>query len=350
MQLKDIAIAAGVSQAAVSIVRTGKPGVSVRMRLRIQQLLLENGFTYVEYPPKPTPAPTPKPDPTNQLYLIRFQRSEHPTDGNESFISTIITALEHDSRRRGFQLLQTLAYPDTLAEAVARIAAEPCDGVFLLATELEETDLPKLAALPCPVVLINSDFANAPYSTVTVNNREIAMMAVETLYELGHRRIGFLASALDTTNFSARLQGFREAMARFDLPFDESMLYLLSPLLSGARDDMAALLAERGEPPTALFSVADILAIGAVKALKEAGYRVPEDVSVLSVGNIPFAAVCEPPLSTIAILCEGLSRRAMSVLLHNIRVERAVRTKVMISGELMPRQSIGPARIESTNH
>ncbi len=347
MQLKDIAKIAGVSPATISIVRKGKPGVSVRTRLRLQQMLLENGFDYVEYPLKPAPTPPPeKPETSRRLCLIRLQQCDRPTDGNESFISTIINTLAGDARRRGFGLTLEKARPDTLQALLGRMADEAYEGVYMLATELTEADCDKLAALPCPVVLVNSDFLNAPFSSVTVNNREIAALAVQTLYELGHRRIGFLSCKLETSNFAARLLGFREAMARYGLPFDDDQIYPLGPLLTDAHGDMLELLSKRGEPPTAFFSVADILAIGAIKALTERGYRVPEDVSLLGVGNIPFSAVCNPPLGTIAILCEGLGHRATSVLMHDIRVERSVKTKVMISGELLRRASLAPPREE----
>lgn len=343
MQLKDIAKAAGVSQSAISIVRTGRPGVSADTRLRVQKLLYDNGFSYEAYPGEEAPQ-RPQPTGSKYLRLIKFKRHAMLVDGNEGFVSSIIDALDIDARRRNYHMFINAAGPDDLDAVLGSVAAVPCDGVLVISTELEESDLVKLSGLKVPTVLIDSDFICAPYSSVTMNNREIAYQATQYLIDQGHRDIGYLCSSVETTNFCTRTQGFLETLERNGLPFPEERRFPLRPTLDEAREDMLALLARRRSLPTAFFAANDTIAIGAMKALREQGYDVPGDVSVVGVDNIPFSSVADPPLTTMNVYCESISRRAMNVLMHEIRVERAQRTKVLLSGKLVVRKSVAPPK------
>lgn len=344
LQLKDIAKAAGVSQSAISIVRTGKPGVSADTRVAIQKLLRENGFDYAEYPVKQTFRATPHPGSTQYLRLIKFTRHAMLVDGNEGFVSSIIDALDINARRRGYHMFINAAGPDDLPAVVESVSTIPCDGVLVVSTEMEESDLRPLAALKVPAVLIDSDFVCAPYSSVTMNNREIAYQATQHLVDLGHRRIGYLCSSVDTSNFLVRTQGFLETLERNGIPFDRELCFPLRPTLTEAREDMLALLAQRRPLPTAFFAANDTIAIGAMKALREEGYSVPDDVSVVGVDNIPYSAVADPPLTTMNVCCASISRRAMFLLMHEIRAEHPQQTKVLLSGQLIVRKSTAAPR------
>ena len=342
--LKEIAKMAGVSQSALSIVRTGKPGVSPETRLRLQKLLFENGYTYLEYNGKELPKRSHRTLPDPCLRLVKFTRDPLVAAGGESYVTGVIKALEADAKRRKYRLLISAADPSGMPLVLDSFDTIACDGAFVLATEMEEADVAQLARIRVPVLLMDCDLVSAPYSCVTVNNREIAADAARYLRTLGHTRVGCIGSSAETSNFRAREQGFAEAAARIGLRLEARPR--LRPTLDGAQADMARWLEADAPLPTAFFAVNDVLAVGAMRALRARGLRVPDDVSVMGVDNAPFAAVATPPLTTVNVYCESVSRRSMSLLQHAIRAERAQRVKVLLSGNLIERRSTAAPRTE----
>lgn len=343
MQLKDIAKMMGVSKAAISIVRTGKPGVSPEMRLRLQKLLYENGYGYIEYTGQEQPKRTRRGASEPCARFVRYQREPLVLAGNESYYTAVARALEAEAKRRSYRLLVTAADPDGMPLVLESFHEIDCEGVLLLATELEEADLERLAhCIHVPVVLMDCDLVSTPYSCVTADNRQLTNDAVRYLSGLGHRSIGYLDSAVETSNFRARRAGFAEALARWGLPLDERLGCSLRPVQADAREDMLRWLDEPRPLPTAFLCATDAVAIGAVQALQTRGYRVPTDLSVMGVDNVAHSAVTDPPLTTMDTYCLSLARRAMSVLMHEVKVERALTCKQLVHAGLVERGSTAP--------
>lgn len=342
MKLKEIAAAAGVSQASISIVRKGNPGVSRETRIRIQQLLRENGFSYAEYDRRHQQKQSPPAfeNATQYVRLIKFKRHAMLVDGNEGFVSSIIEALDHESRKHNYHLIISTVTPDAFPSFLADISKDAIASVIVIATEMEQSDVDQLAVLPFPIVLIDSEFVYSPYCCVTMNNQEIAYQAVSYLHRLGHRSIGYLMSKVDTGNFDRRTAGFLEALKHLGLPLNKRMCFSVGPTMNKAHNDMVQLLKQGAPMPTAFFAANDTIAIGCMKAIRQHGYRIPDDISIIGVDNIPFAEISEPPLTTIGVSCASIGRTVISVLLHIIRSDEPTpRTKTLISGELIVRQS-----------
>jgi DNA-binding LacI/PurR family transcriptional regulator len=179
-------------------------------------------------------------------------------------------------------------------------------------------------------------------TSVDVDNRAGARGAVEHLIALGHRRIGCVTNApLAYTAASERLDGYRDALRAANIePRPEWVVEAAFDAGSGHRA-MAELLA-RG-PVDAVFVASDVVAFGALGALREAGRRVPDDISVVGFDDIPLAAFLEPPLTTVRLPAYALGHAVASALLDRIANPAAPR-RTLLPTELVVRSSTGPPR------
>ena len=187
-------------------------------------------------------------------------------------------------------------------------------GILLLATELSWEDMIVFEQLTVPFVVVDAWFREGKFSTVLMDNKETMEKAVEYLYSIGHREIGYIGSSIHIQNFGERKEGYTHAMKELGLPLEKKYQVDLHPTIAGAQTTMSKYLDTRPELPTAFVVVNDIVALGAIHALQDHGIRVPEDVSVIAFDNMPFGAVSSPPLTTFNVLKEEIGRCAATML------------------------------------
>ena len=232
MTLAQLAARLNVSPASVSIVRQGRPGVSDATRRRIQSALKANGYSYLPYTPEQS-APTGKPDGSPQyIRLLKYYRSALLTDKNEGFVDAIIDAIDAVARTRNYTLVFSSLSSDEFDQRLPELAADSCIGLLVIATEMECEEIEKLRILRVPIVVLDCDHPALPFSSVTMNNRDLAYAAVAQLRTLGE--VGYLCSSIRTGNFKARGNGYREALHDFGLPEREELCFSVTPGLNAA--------------------------------------------------------------------------------------------------------------------
>jgi LacI family transcriptional regulator len=206
---------------------------------------------------------------------------------------------------------------------------------------VDDPDLRDIVRDRFPVVLQGS-LPDLDVTSVDVDNQAGARGAVEHLIALGHRRIGCVTNApLAYTAASQRLDGYRDALRAANIePRSEWITEAAFDAGSGHRA-MAELL-ERG-PLDAVFVASDVVAFGALGALRAAHQRVPDDISVVGFDDIPLAAFLEPPLTTVRLPAYELGHAVASALLDRIANPAAPR-RTLLPTELVVRSSTGPPR------
>ncbi|MFT8242952.1 LacI family DNA-binding transcriptional regulator [Roseomonas sp. BN140053] len=226
------------------------------------------------------------------------------------------------------------------AEFVAELASRRVDGL-LLATVARDAD-PALAACLArriPVVLINRAGDGAP--AVVSDDRAGMALAVEHLAGLGHRRIGHLAGPANLSTGQLRLDGFRTAMAAHGLPGDSAVETATAYTREAGAEAASRLLGQHPDL-TALACANDLLALGAFDACRQAGRRVPEDISITGHNDMPLADLIEPPLTTIRIPHALMGQRAAELLLDILGGGHPA--GVTLAPTLVVRASTAPAR------
>ena len=337
MTLEQLAARLNVSPASVSIVRQGRPGVSDATRRRIQSALKANGYSYLPYTPEQS-APTGKPDGSPQyIRLLKYYRSALLTDKNEGFVDAIIDAIDAVARTRNYTLVFSSLSSDEFDQRLPELAADSCIGLLVIATEMECEEIEKLRILRVPIVVLDCDHPALPFSSVTMNNRDLAYAAVAQLRTLGE--VGYLCSSIRTGNSKARGNGYREALHDFGLPEREELCFSVTPGLNAACEDMNRLLDAGRKLPPALFADNDVIAIGAMRAMQAHGYQLPQDVNIIGVDNTMLSQICIPALSSIQISCAALGEQAIQLLLDQIADPSGEQLHIHIGSRFIARES-----------
>ena len=333
MKMREIADAAGVSLTTVSLVLNGKPGIGDEKRALVTRLLQENGYQI-----RPEDAPQ-RIHAHSNLCFLKYSKHSYLVNGNPGFVTQIMDAAGEECRRHGYNLLVT-AFSDFSAVNLPELLESPTTGgVILLGTEIDEEDLACFSGIQKPFVIVDNALDRLPYSSVTMNNADAVFEAVEYLYSLGHRKIGFLYNSIPSSNDNARRAAFEAALRRLSLPFSEELICRVFPTMDGARESFGAALDGGLTLPTAFLANNDSIALGAMRAMQERGIRVPEDISVIGFDGLPFSAMSDPPLTTVNVPCADIGRWAVDILHQQIRGRIRATSKILVSTQLHVRKS-----------
>ncbi len=246
---------------------------------------------------------------------------------------------------QGIQRDQTLLFvcdahedPQIFMRYFAQLSARQVDGIIvasfdpdvLLAGELSP-DLPVVwVDWPgCRGPVVNFDLEGATYQ------------AVRHLLEHAHQRIGLITFQRDNANVAAMHAGYFRALQEAGLPPDKSLIAPQPDFLMPSGERGARQLMELPEPPTAIFTISDTLALGALRALKADRWQVPQQVALASLDDIPFAGLVNPPLTTVALPAHRLGEHAAGMLLALMNGEHIQEPQVTLPVELVIRQSCG---------
>lgn len=205
-----------------------------------------------------------------------------------------------------------------------------------------EVELPNaLRETTVPVVLLNCYTADGALPAVVPGEVAGGHRATAALLEAGHTRVGTITGETFMEATRDRLQGYRNALATADIPFDPALVIEgdWSPS-AGYRGTQALMALDR--PPTAIFCQNDRMAVGCYEALKEAGLRIPADISVVGYDDEEIARHLSPPLTSLILPSRAMGRWAMERLLHDEGAEEAPGKLVKLECELVERESIGP--------
>lgn len=211
------------------------------------------------------------------------------------------------------------------------------DGIIVVCSNYSDPEVVKLIESPLPSVVldVHSDKTNVIYS----NNIYGCELVIDHLYSLGHKKIAHIAAAEDTFTGSERLKGYKLGLNKYGLPINEA--YIVGGgyfSYEGGYHAMKSLL-ELDDVPTAVFASGDTMAIGAIKAIKDAGLTVPDDISIVGFDDIDLAQHITPALTTIRQNTELMGRRAADSLINQINDKDEDFSTVILPVELIVRDS-----------
>jgi len=332
MNIVGIAKKAGVSTATVSLALNNRHGVSRRTRERILRIAKEVG-----YKKRPSRALM-----RGTVQFFKIIRHGHTLNQDHNvFISDYIDGITH--RAKDVQMrVEFSSVPATagLGDITLQMEQQDVAGFLVLGTELSPDEILAISSVQRPMVFLDTCHDFLPFDFVDMNNADSVFLAVSRLMRAGHRRIGMVTSPVNVVNFRIREEGFRKALAHLDCPVDEEMIFPVDSTFHGAYGEFSALLASGRAMPEALFCCNDIVCLGVVRALREAGRRVPDDISLIGFDNLPASAHSDPPLTTIRVANKEIGAAAISLLKERIENPEKPCSKVLIGGELVERQSV----------
>lgn len=338
---KDIAEQLGISAAAVSLAINGKPGVSDETRRKVLELVNESARHSVENLNQAKGA-------TEGSVVFCVYRGSGTIIDDKPFFRTLIDRVQTSCARHGYDLvISNYQEGQDFADHLAYLRGLAPKGIVLEATELDREALGRYKSLGVPLVLLDGYFDLDDTDSVALNDVENAFEAVGYLASLGHQRIGHLAGVPEIANFAHRADGFWKGVRENGLEGYEHAVIELPCTVEEAYDAMKSFLdglPDGFEMPTAFYCDLDYIAVGAMKALQEAGYRVPEDVSLIGSDDISLAAFTTPALTTVRVNQSDLGRHAASLLFRRMNHPEGARAVVLLSNELIVRDSVAAPR------
>lgn len=212
------------------------------------------------------------------------------------------------------------------------------DGFILIRLGIYDKDIIEvLKSIDAPFVSTTTISEEDSMLHADINNYEAAGMAVEHLISLGHEKIGMVVASNSLTNSKQRFAAYKDTLAKHGLQFDGRLVAEGDTSMEGGYAAMSQIL-NRGCALSAVFVAGDIMAIGAMRALKEAGKRVPEDISIIGFDGIPEAEYTDPPLTTIKQPIFEKGKKAAQILI-NILENHQNNQSVNMDVELVKRGS-----------
>lgn len=328
---KELAEKLGLSAAAVSMALNDKPGVSTETRKRIKLEAEKYGYDFSKIKPKKFR--------DGSIYFIIYKKSGAVVD-DTPFFAGLSEGIANGCHDAGYQLkIQYLYQSDLSDKSLEEIQYSDCAGVLLLGTEMRSDDLAPFLTLPMPLLLLDSYFEKFPCDTVLINNRQGAYQATRHLIYRCKSQPGYLHSSYPINNFLERADGFKKAIRSHGMSVSKSIVHELTPSLSGAYADMKALLDSKEPLARCYFADNDLIAVGAIRAFREAGIHIPEDVAVVGFDNMPLSQMIDPPLTTINVPQQYMGEQAALRLAARILRPGMPVVKMEISTSLVDRYS-----------
>lgn len=327
-KIKDIAKLVSLSPATVSMVLNNRPGFSEETRNRVLEAARE-----LNYQPSSTKRIATELSETLPFVICK----RHGRVVTET-PSALIEGIESQAKSDGFKLSVHYLYMDhgTAINELHAIVAQSKMGFLMLATELERTDCEALDMFAVPYVLIDNSMLGFSADKVLIGNRQGAYAAVNELYRCGHRKIGYLHSSVWISNFAEREVGYRMALREKGIEAPKEWVAHVGSTHEEAYSDMLNYCDQCTDMPTAFFADNDFIALGAMKALRERGYNIPGDVSLIGFDDTPYSTIVTPNLTTMRVDMHSIGKEAVRLLLK----KNSYRSLVEVEVTLVRRQSV----------
>ena len=329
----DVAARAGVSRTTVSFVLNGRDdAISPATRQRVIDAARQLGY----HPHAPARQLAGG---TSQTIGLVLRQSPAQVAG-DGLLTETLRGMTAAARLGGYRVIVEALDPGS-GRYADLLRSGRTDGVVVSGPRVDDPDLRDLVRDRFPVVLQGS-LADLDVTSVDVDNRAGARGAVEHLLALGHRRVGCITNApLAYTAAAERLDGYRTAMRDAGIEPDPAWVIEAAFDAESGRRAMTQLL--EGADVDAVFVASDVVAFGALDALRAQGRRVPGDVSVVGFDDIPLAAFVDPPLTTVRLPAYDLGHAVATALLDRIAHPGPAR-RILLPTELVVRNSTGATR------
>ena len=330
---KQIASEMGLSEAAVSMALNNKPGVSSETRRAVLDCAKRIGYDFSRKAVANTGH--------KGTFCFVVYKKSGAVVGDTPFFSDLTDGISITCKKDHYDLVIRYLYEDEdLESQLYTLSTSKFAGIILLATEMDAASMAPFMKFKTPIVLLDSYFETLDYNCVLINNIQGAFLATSYLISKRKKQPGYLRSAYPISNFDERADGFYKAIRANGMSTSKSVVHRLTPSQDGAYEDMKALLQNGEELADCYFADNDHIAIGAITAIKEAGYRIPEDVAVVGFDDIPLCEYLDPPLTTVHVPKQIMGEAAVKRLISMVERKNVHPIKSEIGVTLKKRKSV----------
>jgi len=326
--LHDVAAQAGVSHQTVSRVINNSDRVRPETRLKVEDVIEELGYS------------------PNAIARSMVRGNTHTLgcispNLTDTVFNKIIESAQAEARRQGFfVLIGTAPSEDEVKSLLDELLNRRVDGLMILNPRSDNRYklLQPLMEIGIPIIYLKNTPGDEQVSSVICDDKKGGYIATKYLLDLGHTKIAIILGPENEECTSDRLEGYQKALGEQGITLDEDLIVKGNWSPQSGRDAAAKLIGSKKEF-SAIFSQNDRMAAGAIRNLVEAGYRVPEDFSVIGYDNISLATLIDPPLTTIQQPLIEFGEQAAKIIIDLIKDGNNNTIQVSLNPKLIERKS-----------
>ncbi|HBM81185.1 MAG TPA: LacI family transcriptional regulator [Clostridiaceae bacterium] len=328
--IRDVAKKAGVSVGTVSRAFNNYSDISQNTRANILAIAEQIGYK---------PNISSKDLNSGKSFRLAVLIEDYDNQGmlNPIVFETLMS-FKNTATKHGYEtiLLSTTTDMQKSQDLHKLFKEKNLDGAFIMGIKMSDEYYKQLINIEYPCVLFDINIRNPKTCCVGVDNTKGAFLAVEHLIKLGHRKIAFINGHKEAFVSYERLDGYYLALNRYGINIDEKLIIHSDFSGKGGRLSVEKLI-DSGKDFTAIFCASDLMATGAMEALEESGYSIPDDISVVGFDDITLARYTNPKLTTIRQDRERIGESAANALINLINGQCFER--ILVSPELIIRES-----------
>lgn len=327
--IHDVAREAGVSHTTVSRALNNKGELSPDTRARI--LAVAERLHYVPS----AVAQALSSGATKTLGLII-------TNSASPVYAAVVRAIEGAAHAVGYGLLlcNSAGSQDQALRCLAMLRSKQVDGLILAPTQTDRRDIDALYRSGIPFVLLLRHFPDLPTDYVIMDNPEAGRLATDHLLQRGHRRIAHVAGPAHISSAQGRLAGYQQALEARGIAYDARLVRHAPFTMEGGYQAARELL-NQPERPTAIFAATDMQAVGVLKATRELGLTIPDELALVGGDDIELAAYLEVPLTSFSQASDEIGMQVVEILMARIGGDRDGVKQVLLKPQLIVRRSSG---------
>lgn len=327
--IKDVAKKAGVSISTVSRVINDSKPVTDEVKQKVLDVIKETGYV---------PNPLARSLVTKKSQLIGVIVPEV----SDSFVSELVNGIEEVAKMYNYDILLANTYSDKDQElkSINLLRAKQVEGIVMMSWKVDEDHLEYIQNCRIPAVYVSKTARNYDVYSVSISNTNATYDMTEYLINKGHKKIAFMMTSEDNTVLEEeRYLGFEKAMKDNKLDINKSFIKNAGTTYKHGYDKMKEILDE-GDIPEAVFVTGDEAAIGALNAICDAGYRVPEDISIAGFNDAKIASMYRPKLTTVHQPLYDMGAVAIRMVIKMIDKEVLENKKVELPYKIVERESV----------
>ncbi|MFQ5614448.1 MAG: LacI family DNA-binding transcriptional regulator [Anaerolineae bacterium] len=332
--LEEIAKVAGVSRSTVSRVINDEPNVRPAVRQRVWEVVETMGY-------HPNAAARSLASRRSQVIGAIIPQTVN-TVFADPFFPGVLRGIADAANEHKYHLMLSMVSPPLEEDFYRRaLRSQLLDGVVIMSAFLDDPLIPRLLRDRIPFVIIGRHPRESAASYVDADNVRGARMATAHLLRQGRQRMASITGPASMIAGLDRREGYRTALREADLPLEEKLIVAGDFTEASGYAAMQQLLPQE---PDAVFVANDLMAVGALRAIRQAGRRVPEDVALVGFDDAQIAAYAEPPLTTVRQPVYELGSTAIDLLLRLLENDTQGPLRTILPTELVIRASCGAQR------
>ena len=325
--LKMVAERAEVSVNTASRAINNKPDINLETKKRVLQIAKELGYI------RNAAAVALRTKKTGTIGVVI-------ADNRNPFYAEVLNGMEEAAREKNYHIILANTQRDYKKEeeAINLLLAKRVDGLLITPVQDKDDDIKNLITANIPFVVVGRDFKNIEVDAIYNDEVKGGFLATEYLIKKGHKRIALINGFLYKSPAKGRLEGYKKALNKYRISLDESLISVGDINIEDGHERTKQML-EKDLNFTAIFVYNDMMAFGAMQAIKEKGLRIPEDIGLVGYDDIPFSSLISPALTTIRLKKQDLGVESVKLLLSRINGIRKKTKKIISDVELIIRET-----------